>query len=62
MSQKDTCTFKNVPVGQTFYMKRFPDGSETDSISFVKVDETHGYSIEWGNPVIHPDQPCWFFK
>lgn len=62
MRKKNVTTFKNVPVGQFFYMKRYPDGSEADSISFAKVDEAHGDSIEWGKSDIHPDQPCWFFK
>ncbi|MEF1336146.1 hypothetical protein REH81_05045 [Vibrio rotiferianus] len=32
MRKKNVTTFKNVPVGQFFYMKRYPDGSEADSI------------------------------
>lgn len=62
MSQKNPCSFKDVPVGQTFFMKRHPDTSDTDSISFTKVDAAGGDSIEWGKSEIHPDQPCWFFK
>lgn len=56
---RNNLTFSEVAIGQTFYMKRYPDVCEADSVSMIKMSATQADSLEWGKSDIHSDQPCW---
>jgi len=58
---KINCLFKDVPVNQEFYMARHFGGSDSDSVSMTKINDTQAESYEWPREEIHPDQPCRYF-
>ena len=59
--QKVYLAFAEVPEGEDYYIKRYPDGVEADSLHFIKrLDgDYNSWNKEFGHSRMVPWHPCW---